>query len=192
MNELSSSVTRKSFQNQTELSRFSVSRIPFIPSSLILHKLIQLVTAQVMAFEVWSKIPHWLQSSGNEGTLPFVLFLVANVTAPSELSPSSKPDAKMQIAVEFGWYFSCWIMTNPRGWLILNDFFLCSYANCFSNPTASVPQSKLSSLPKMPYKKYCRVHLHYHSHGKKTSPGLCLTATAYEPLMCFGIFILPM
>lgn len=52
MNELNSPVTRKSFQNQTELSRFSVSRIPFIPSPLILHMLIQLVTAQVKAFEV--------------------------------------------------------------------------------------------------------------------------------------------
>lgn len=41
--------------------------------------LIQPVTAQVTAFEVWSKILHWLQSGENEGTLPFVLFLVANV-----------------------------------------------------------------------------------------------------------------
>lgn len=52
MNELNSPVTKKSFQNQTEeMSRFKVSRIPFIPSSLILHLLIQLVTAQVKAFE---------------------------------------------------------------------------------------------------------------------------------------------
>lgn len=67
VNELSSTVTRKSFQNQTEPSRFSVGHIPFIPSLLILRVLIQLVTEHVKAFEVWSKIPHWLQRGGKEG-----------------------------------------------------------------------------------------------------------------------------
>lgn len=192
VNELSSPVTRKSFQNQTELSRFSVSPIPFIPSPLILRLLIQLVTVQVKAFEVWSKIPPRLQSGGTEGTLPFVLFLVANVVAPSQPSSSSKPEAKMQIALELGWYFSCWIMTNPKGWLMLNDFV----------PSAHMAIASQILLPQFPglnrhldlnhlYKKYCWVHLHHHSRGKKKLPGSCLTASAYEPLMCFDFFSLP-
>lgn len=56
-----------------------------------------------------------------EGALSFVLILVANFAAPSL---SSKPEAKIQIPQELGWYFGCSVVTNPRGWLVLNDFVL--------------------------------------------------------------------
>lgn len=56
-----------------------------------------------------------------EGTLSFVLILAANFTAPSL---SSKPEAKMKIPLQLGWYFSRSIMTNPRGLVVLSDFIL--------------------------------------------------------------------
>lgn len=125
--------------------------------------LIQLVTAQVKAFEVWSKIPHRLQSGGNEGALPFVLFLVVNVIAPSQLSPSSNLEAKMQIALELGWCFSCWIMTNARGWLMLKDFV----------HSAHIPIASQILLPQFPN---LNCHLYLKCVPRNIAEYTCITA----------------
>lgn len=94
MNELNSPVTRKSFQNQTELSRFSVGRIPFIPSLLILHMLIQLVTEHVKALKSDQRSHTGCREvEKKEGTLSFVLILVADFTAPSSKSEAEKENS---------------------------------------------------------------------------------------------------